>query len=152
MLSGAVRDTGWDVVMVGFNILNQSARDRVLALTQEKNIGTLCMFAVRRALSGPDALQAAVADLAARGQLDTDEFDPADPLGFAVGERAAASLPEAAYRFCRWEPGMDVTLSGTSSVAHLRENAASIGMPPLPSAITERLRRMFARANSIAGN
>ena len=54
MLQSAL-DNGWDVIMVGFNILNQSARDRVLKRTQTLGVGTLDMFAVRRALSQPES-------------------------------------------------------------------------------------------------
>ena len=51
MLAPAVVDNYWDVVMVGLNLLNHSARSSVLASTQKVAAGTLCMFAVRRALS-----------------------------------------------------------------------------------------------------
>ncbi len=46
------------------------------------------------------------------------------------------SLVEAAYRFCRYERGAHVILTGTGSVEHLRENVDSILAPPLPSEIT----------------
>jgi aryl-alcohol dehydrogenase-like predicted oxidoreductase len=36
MLVRAVQDDCWDVMMVGFNVLNQSARERVFAATQAK--------------------------------------------------------------------------------------------------------------------
>ena len=152
MLSEAVRDDCWDVMMVGFNLLNQSARDRVLAATREQGVGTLCMFAVRRALAVPDNLRTVMAHLAERALVDADGFDPEDPLGFLLENETAASLPDAAYRFCRWEPGLDIILSGTSSIEHLRENAASLARPPLPPAKVERLRQMFARVDCIAGN
>ncbi len=57
MLERALQDDIWDVMMVGFNILNQSARNRVFAKTIEKNIGILIMFAVRLALSRPKRLK-----------------------------------------------------------------------------------------------
>src|SRR3990172_244027 len=50
MLQRALEDRWWDVVMVGFNILNQSARAAVLSKTLERNTGVLVMFAVRKAL------------------------------------------------------------------------------------------------------
>lgn len=152
MLSRALEDDAWDVVMVGFNLLNQSARERVLARTQQNNVGTLCMFAVRRALSRPDALQELMRDLAAEGRVDAGAFDPAAPLGFLLGQGRARNIPEAAYRFCRGEPGLDVVLSGTGQVAHLRENAASLGAPPLPAPVVEGLKRLFARVDSVSGN
>ncbi len=57
-----------------------------------------------------------------------------EPLGFLVHEGGAESLIDAAYRFARHEPGIDVVLFGTSSVAHLEANIASILRPPLPAA------------------
>jgi aryl-alcohol dehydrogenase-like predicted oxidoreductase len=152
MLSRALEDDCWSVVMVGFSLLNQSARARVLARTREKRIGTLCMFAVRRALSQPDALRSLMRDLAAQNHVEGTAFDPDDPLGFLRENGLAESIPEAAYRFCRWEPGIDVVLSGTGSIAHLRENAAALSRPPLPAAVVERLHRLFAGVDSISGN
>ncbi|MBO0887184.1 MAG: aldo/keto reductase, partial [Acidimicrobiales bacterium] len=51
MLERAVDDGLFDVVMVGFNLLNQSARDRVLPGARAHDIGVEVMFAVRQALS-----------------------------------------------------------------------------------------------------
>ena len=147
MLTPAVEDDCWEVVLVGFNILNQSARDRILETTQRKGIGTLCMFAVRRALSNPESLRKVVGELVEAGEVDRDAVDLADPLGFLEG-----SVTEAAYRFARHEAGLDVILSGTGDLQHLRENAASINAPPLPPATVERLRAIFGRVDSVSGN
>jgi aryl-alcohol dehydrogenase-like predicted oxidoreductase len=153
MLSPAVQDPAdpWDVVMVGFNLLNQSARERVLPHTQARGIGTLCMFAVRRALATPEAVRETVAGLIEKGELSADAFDDlAEPLAFLL--QGSADLTEAAYRFCRHEPGIDVVLSGTGSVAHLEQNAASLDRPPLPAVDADRLRRLFAGIDSVSGN
>jgi aryl-alcohol dehydrogenase-like predicted oxidoreductase len=139
-------------MMVGFNVLNQSARERVLAATSEQRIGTLCMFAVRRALTRPEVLRETVADLVVRGLIDGGQLDPDDPLGFLVTEGGTSSVTEAAYRYCRWEPGLDVILSGTSSIDHLRENAASINRPALPAHIQGRLQSIFEKVDCTAGN
>lgn len=152
MLSRALDDDLWDVVMVGFNLLNQSARDRVLARTREKGIGVLDMFAVRRALSRPDALRTLMQDLAGQGLVDPADYDGEDPLGFLLENGGAASIPDAAYRFCRWEPGIHVVLSGTGSVEHLRENAASLSRPPLPEEDVARLKALFEKVDSVSGN
>jgi aryl-alcohol dehydrogenase-like predicted oxidoreductase len=55
MLQAALGDDHWDVVMVGFNMINQSARDRVLPLAENSGAGVLCMFAVRNFLSSNEA-------------------------------------------------------------------------------------------------
>ena len=150
MLSRAVLDDCWQVIMVGFNILNQSAREVVLRVAQQKEIGTLCMFAVRRALSQPDALREVLNQLLLEGLLGSADADHA--LSFLTDTGIAGSLQEAAYRFCRWEPGMDVILSGTGSVDHLRANAYSLSLPALPDEVLVRLQAMFAGVDSVSGN
>jgi aryl-alcohol dehydrogenase-like predicted oxidoreductase len=149
MMARAARDPVWDVVMVGFNILNQSARERVFAETSRRGIGVLCMFAVRAALSQPDKLRQTVAELAGQGALDPEGIDVADQLGFLGA--VAESLPDAAYRFCRAEPAIDVVLSGTGNLRHLEHNVASILRPPLPAEIRQRLIDLFARVDTVSG-
>jgi aryl-alcohol dehydrogenase-like predicted oxidoreductase len=152
MLQRALRDDVWDVMMVGFNLLNQSARERVFVQTIERDIGVLIMFAVRRALSRPERLVQVIEELIESGQLDAADIDRADPLGFLVHEGGAVSVPDAAYRFCRDEPGAHVILSGTGNPAHLQANLASFERPPLPAADRRRLEQLFRRVDSVAGN
>jgi aryl-alcohol dehydrogenase-like predicted oxidoreductase len=149
MLARAAHDPYWDVVMVGFNILNQSARERVLAATSRQASGVLCMFAVRDALSRPAKLRETMAELVRQGLIDGDALDMHDPLGFL--DSVAESLPDAAYRFCRAEPGMHVILSGTGSLEHLEQNVASILRPPLPADVRQRLADIFARVDTVSG-
>ncbi|MDP9352195.1 MAG: aldo/keto reductase [Chloroflexota bacterium] len=150
-LSRAVADSCWDVMMVGYNILNQSARDRVLASAIQQDVGVLCMFAVRDALSRPEKLRATVRNLVEQGVVPADEVDLDDPLGFVTRDDVAESLPEAAYRFCRAEPGIHVVLSGTGNPRHLEENVASILKPPLPPEVSQLLRALFARVDTVSG-
>jgi len=152
MLTRAVLDDLWDVAMVGFSILNQSARNPILVETQRRNVGTLDMFAVRRALSNPVSLKELMSELVKRGEVDADLFSPENPLGFLVEDGVAVSVPEAAYRFCRWEPGIDVVLSGTGIAEHLRENVRALEGPSLPRNVVERLRVLFERVDSVSGN
>ena len=151
MLQRALHDDVWDVMMVGFNPLNQSARERVLAQAMEENIGILIMFAVRLALSRPDRLIAVVQELVKQGQVDAEDVSEQDPLGFLIREGGAVSVPDAAYRFCRDEPGTHVVLSGTGNPDHLRANLASFARPPLPPEEVQRLRHIFRRVDSISG-
>ena len=151
MAQRAVQDDVWDVMMIGFNLLNQSARERVFRQTIAKDIGVLVMFAVRRALSQPDKLVEALNELVANGQLDPGDVAMDDPLGFVVREGSAVSLPDAAYRFCRDEPGTHVILSGTGNLEHLRANIASFYRPALPADVRQRLVTLFARSDSVTG-
>jgi aryl-alcohol dehydrogenase-like predicted oxidoreductase len=154
MLQRALQDDVWDVMMVGFNPLNQSARESVFQQTIQKEIGVLVMFAVRRALSRPERLREVLAELIERGEVERGDvdLDRGDPLGFLVHEGGATSVPDAAYRFCRDEPGTHVVLSGTGNPAHLQANLASFERPPLPEADRRRLEQIFRRVDSVAGN
>jgi aryl-alcohol dehydrogenase-like predicted oxidoreductase len=151
MLQRALEDDIWDVMMVGFNILNQCARDFVFPGTMKKNIGVVIMFAVRLALSRPERLKQVVGELVKKGQLNPDEFDINDPLGFLVHEGSAVSVPDASYRFCHYEPGPNVILSGTGNPVHLAANVESFSRPPLPEEDAEKLRYIFRNVDSVTG-
>jgi L-galactose dehydrogenase len=60
-----------------------------------------------------------------------------------VHDGGAASVIDAAYRFVRHEPGVDVVLFGTGEATHLRSNIASLLKPPLPEADRARLASLF---------
>lgn len=151
MMERAVTDGLWDVVMVGFNLLNQSARNRVLPAAIEHDVGVEVMFAVRQALSQPEVLRRLIAGLIEGGYLAPGDVDRHDPLGFLVHEGGATSVVDAAYRFCRHEPGCHVVLTGTGRVDHLERNVASIDRGPLPAEDLDRLRRLFAGVDHVSG-
>jgi aryl-alcohol dehydrogenase-like predicted oxidoreductase len=152
MLQRALHDVFWDVVMVGFNLLNQSARDRVFLKTMEKNIGVLIMFAVRRVLSQPERLRQCIQELLENKQIDPSDLDRDNPLGFLIHpDGGAVSLTDAAYRFCRYESGTHVILSGTGNIEHLTENIESFTRPPLPESDLQRLKHIFRNVDSITG-
>jgi aryl-alcohol dehydrogenase-like predicted oxidoreductase len=150
MLSAAVPTNVWDVVMVGFNLLNPSARRNVLRLTQTHNVGVQDMFAVRRALSNADGLKEALDRIEKAGQLDRSKLDAADPLGFL--KDGTEGVVDAAYRFCRHEPGIDIVLTGTGKVEHLKENVESINRGPLPPKMLAKLEELFGQVDSVSGN
>lgn len=143
MIALAAADGIWDSVMVAFHMLHQNARERVFPLTLQHRVGTLLMFAVRNIFSQPARLKAAMRELAAAGAVPQAFAATDDPLGFLVHPGGAASLIDAAYRFVRHEPGVDVVLFGTSSREHLRTNIASLLAPPLPATDRDKLRELF---------
>lgn len=152
MLQKSLQEGLWDVAMVGFSLLNPSARKNVFPMTQKNGVGVLDMFAVRRALSQPSRLKEMCAELVVKGALAKDSVDVNDPLGFLLKDTDAATLPEAAYRFCRHEPGVDVVLTGTGNPAHLKENIAAILKPALAKASLEKLDRLFGGLDFLTGN
>jgi L-galactose dehydrogenase len=143
MLERAVADGPFEVFMLGFSMMHQNARKHLLPETRRKGIGTLCMFAVRNIFSKPEVLKRTFAELAAEGKVPAELAKAENPLSFLVHEGGAESVIDAAYRFARHEPGIDVVLFGTSSAAHLRANVASILRPPLPKADVARLYQLF---------
>jgi len=143
MLERAVEEPAWEVFMLAFHMLHQNARRHLLKRTQANKVGTLCMFAVRNIFSKPGLLESTIAGLAAEGRLPRALAEGKEPLGFLVHEGGAESLIDAAYRFARHQPGIDVVLFGTSSIAHLDANIASILRPPLPAADVQKLYELF---------
>ena len=152
VLRESLQENLWDVVMAGFSLLNPSARKTVLSLTREAGVGMLNMFAVRRALSQPERLKEVCADLVAKGAIKKETVDLNDPLGFLLKETDAATLPEAAYRFCRHEPGVEVVLTGTGNPDHLKENVAAILKPALPKSVLDKLEKLFGGLDYLTGN
>ena len=150
-LQRALQDDFWDIMMVGFNMLNQSARELVLGPAMEKNVGILIMFAVRLALSRTERLQEVIQALITSGEVDPADINEDDVLGFLVHEGGAVSVPDAAYRFCRYEPGTHVILSGTGNPEHLEANLKSFTRPPLPPEDMLKIKEIFQRVNSVTG-
>jgi L-galactose dehydrogenase len=152
MLQDSLKENLWDVVMVGFNMLNPSARKTVFPLTREKGVGTLNMFAVRRALSQLDRLKALCQELVEKKAIAADAVNPQAPLDFVLRDGDWTTLPEAAYRFCRHEPGVDMVLTGTGNAEHLKSNIEAILKPPLPRMVLDKLDGLFGKLDYLTGN
>jgi len=120
-------------------MLHQGARKNVFAATRQQGIGTLLMFAVRSIFADPPRVAREMRALADKGLVDKALVDLNDPLGFLIHAGGAANMTEAAYRYARHEPGVDVVLFGTGDAAHLRANVAALEKPPLPAADREKL-------------
>jgi len=145
MLQRAVEDGCWDVVMVGFHMMHQNARTNVFPRTIANRVGALLMFAVRNIFSKPERLKTELRQLTSNRQLPRWLADAPNPLGFLIHEQdgGAVTVTDAAYRFVRHEPGVDVVLFGTGDPEHLRTNIASILKPPLPETDRRILARLF---------
>ena len=152
MVERAVRDGVWDVVMVGFNLLNPCARGNIFPLTTANGVGTLVSYALRRALSQPERLKKLCAELIEKGVIAKDAINPDDPLDFVIQQGGAVSIQDAAYRFCRHEPGVDVVLTGTGNPEHLKANVESLNRQPLPAAVQQTLRKLFGNTTWLTGN
>ena len=149
MLNRAMRDDVWDTAMVAFHLMDQVARTQVFPHTMQYRIGTLMMFAVRSIFARPEQLKTAMRELAASGQVPVWLAESDDPLGFLVHPEGASSLTDAAYRYVRHEPGVDVVLFGTGDAGHLRTNIESILKPPLPAADRAKLQNLFSHLRGV---
>ncbi len=148
-LKRALNDPVWEVFMVGFHMMHQGARTNVFPITREKGIGTLLMFAVRSIFADPPRVAREMKELADKGLVEKWLGETDDPLGFLIYEGGAANMIEAAYRFARHEPGVDVVLFGTGDAEHLRTNVASLLKPPLPDADRAKLAAMFGHLTGV---
>jgi aryl-alcohol dehydrogenase-like predicted oxidoreductase len=142
VLQKAVQDPTWEVCMVAFHMMCQQARETIFPLTQKNGVGTLLMYAVRSIFSDKEYLKETLKGLADEGKIDA-ELAEGEPLGFLMTEGGADSVIDAAYRFVRHEPGVDVLLFGTGNPEHLKTNLASILAPPLPKPVVEKLYKLF---------
>jgi aryl-alcohol dehydrogenase-like predicted oxidoreductase len=148
-LKRAVHDPVWEVYMVGFHMMHQGARRDVFPITRQKGVGTLIMFAVRSIFADPPRVAREMKELAQKGLVEKWLGETDDPLGFLVHAGGAANMIDAAYRFVRYEPGVDVVLFGTGDARHLRANVASLLEPPLPEADRAKLVALFGHLQGI---
>ena len=156
MLGLALDDDIFDVVMVGYNMMNPSAAKTVFPRTIEKNIGVLCMFAVRRALADKSQMKAVLQAILDNGQGGTGLEASEDILDFLVtpdssGCIPAASIMDAAYRYCAHTAGVHVVLTGTGSESHLADNLRSIEGTKLPRPVLDKLEELFGRSDCVSG-
>ena len=149
MLTRAIQDDPWEVVMLAYSLMNQGARRKVFPTTQRRGIGTLLMFVVRNIFSNAAYRRDIAARLVEQGQLGASVLSDGDPLGFLVADGAAESITDAAYRYARHEKGVDVVLFGTGNKDHVKANVDSILRPALPAPVIERLHATFGHLTGV---
>ena len=151
MLDMALTDDLWDVVMVGFSAINFCARS-LFERTRKQGVGVLDMFAVRRSLRDLATIEERIQGFVADGDIDAEAASRERPFAYALESGACETVPELSYRFCRHDPGIDVVLSGTSSIGHLEDNVRSMAKPPLPPEVTRRVEAVFGGVSTLSGN
>ncbi len=152
MFYRGVDDDLFDVMMIGHNFVNQCAERYVLPEAKKKDIAVQSIYAVRGRLANFESANELIAEVIAKGEVDPNDLDPENPLGFLITEGGASSLTNACYRYNRYVPGVSVVVMGTGNIEHLKENVRSINDKPLPEAVVARLKKIFRRVESVTAD
>ena len=142
----------FDVVMVGHNMLNQSAGRNVFPACVDRNVGVMNIYTSRSVMSDSGRLREVVADLAVRGVVPDDVASAAEPLGWLIESGQAGTLVEAAYRYAAYTEGVSTVMTGTIDPVHLEQNVESVLKGPLSAEATARLRSEFGSVTDPIGN
>ena len=146
-----LQDDWFDVVMVAYNLINQSAETSVFPLCQQNDVGVMGIYSVRNVFSNPQRLQEVIADFKARGLIEADALPEDDPLGWLLDEDTP-SLIDAAYRYVANQPAVSTVMTGTTNIDHLEDNVATMHKSSLSPDKVERLRRLFNHIDEAVGN
>lgn len=150
-LQMALADDHFDTVMVGYNVLAPSAERLVFPLCQERDVGVMIMFAVRRVLSRQEKLEETIRDLKRRGLLARDALPDERPLDWLI-RGDVRSMPSAAYKFATAHPAVSSVLSGTSNREHLEANVHAALGASLPQQDRDRILALFGHIEESVGN
>ena len=142
----------FDVVMVGHNMLNQSASRNVFPACVDRNVGVMNIYTSRRVMSDSGRLREVVADLAGRGVVSDDVASAEEPLGWLIESGEAETLVEAAYRYAAYTEGVSTVMTGTIDPVHLEQNVESVLEGPLSAEAIDRLRAEFGSVTDPIGN
>ena len=149
-LQKAVEDDLIEVVMVSYNMMNQSAERTVFPGCRNNDVGAMGIYTVRNAFSIPSRLCKVVAELKESGLL-SDDIPDEDPLGWLLDDEEP-SLASTAYRFSLANEEISTIVTGTIDAAHLEANVRSLEKPPLSAEKMARLRELFGHIDVSIGN
>jgi L-galactose dehydrogenase len=135
----AVDDGGFEVIMVGLNLLSPAAALSVLPRAAARGLGIVVMCAVRSVLTDRQAMRAIVRGWQDEGLLPDGAVPSDAPLDWLL-DAHTRQITDAAYKFAAAQPGVSSVLTGTGNIAHLDANLRAILGPPLPA---ERVRRVL---------
>ena len=142
MLPAAAATGRFAQALVGYSLLSPWAETAALPACARAGIGAVGMVAVRQALRDPVKLTQVIRAAKARGEAAVRDLPDENPLDWLL-DGFCPTMPAAAYRFAISHPAMASVLSGTLSMAHLRDNLAAVNAPPLPPEQLARIRTIF---------
>lgn len=141
-----------DVVMVAYNMINQSARRLVHPVCVENDIGVLNIFTVRNVFRFPERIRETIMDLKERGLINSNGIPADKPLDWLLEDDQTESFVEAAYRFAAYSEGVTTVMMGTLNIGRLEENIRNILKGPLPEEHIEKLHLLFNEVQEPVGN
>jgi L-galactose dehydrogenase len=107
----------WDSVMLKYGIMNQWAAKRALPLATTSATGVLNMAPVRLTLTRPEKLN--------ERMTEWGDESGANALDWLSGGETS-ELIRKGYQFAAEPDAVTTVISGTSSIAHLEQNAAAL--------------------------
>ena len=156
MLRLAMQDDCWDVMMIGYNVINHTSGSELLEQARRAGVSTVGMFAVRRALRSYDSFEEYLLTMSAMGRVPRSSDECRSFVSFLKESEQGVTLPSLAYRFCLQESGLDIILMGTGSRDHLIENITSSmdgeeTFTPLDPVVTSTIREFFSGVSGLSG-
>lgn len=142
MLPAAAATGRFAQALVGYSVLSPWAEIAALPACAFAGMGVVGMVAVRQALRDPVRLTQVIRTAKARGEAAVRDLPDENPLDWLL-DGHCPTVPAAAYRFAISHPVMTSVLSGTLSLAHLRDNLAAVNAPPMPPEQLARIRAIF---------
>ncbi|MEE8046007.1 MAG: aldo/keto reductase [Dehalococcoidia bacterium] len=107
----------WDSVMLKYGIMNQWAAKRALPVAATTSTGVLNMAPVRLTLTRPEKLKERMTEWGENGG--------GNALDWLSGGESSALIRKG-YQFAAEPEAVTTVISGTSSIAHLEQNAAAL--------------------------
>ncbi len=150
MMERAVKDSIWDALMVGYNLLNQGASS-LLRRAGALGIFRVNMFAVRKALVNNEQFGKYMDKMIGEGRFRftlSDFYEFKDELFRGTD---SVSFPGLAYRFVRDEDLFDVILTGTGSLEHLKDNIQALEAPSLSGRIRDNIKNFYKGEVHLSG-
>lgn len=156
MLRLAMLDDCWDVMMIGYNMINHAGGSELLEQARTAGVSTVGMFAVRRALRSYGLFEEYLLTMSAKGRIPRSSAECRSFVTLLKDSQQGIPLPSLAYRFCLQEPGLDIILMGTGSRDHLIENITSCfdeddSFPALDPVVTSAIREFFSGVSDLSG-
>lgn len=148
-MQAAIAEGGFDAMMFAFHMMHQNARELVVPGAQREGMGTVAICVMRGFFSNAEAIDTVLDQLDSEGRLPYSIGECQEALDWIVRGGSASNLTEAAYRYARHEPGLDVVLFGTGNRAHLKANVDALLKPPLPAEDREKINRLFGTLEGV---